>query len=233
MIPPNFRVIVAADRGLYADWLYELIESVGWHPFLRINHQGTYRLPSQQTWRPLASLVRQDGQSKSQEVVCFKTNPLACTLLAGWDSGYKDPWLILTDLKPKEADILWYGLRSCTECVYRDLKSDGWQWHNTRLLLPQRAERMWLVLAVATLWMVLLGGTHENQSLASSLPQLRPGQSALNQPLSLKKKRHLSCFVLGCVTLIANLLNNIPIRLERWNSFPHTPVDAFYACNSS
>jgi hypothetical protein len=43
-----------------------------------------------------------------------------------------------------------YGLRSCTECVYRSLKSDGWQWHNTRLLDPQRAERMWLVLAVAT-----------------------------------------------------------------------------------
>ena len=37
--------------------LYQLIENVGWHPFLRINHQGTYRLPSQQTWQPLANLV--------------------------------------------------------------------------------------------------------------------------------------------------------------------------------
>lgn len=233
VIPSNFRVIVAADRGLYADWLYQLIKSFGWHPFLRINHQGTYRLPSQQTWQPLADLVYQSGQSKSQEVVCFKTNPLACTLLARWEVGYKDPWLILTDLKPKEADILWYGLRSCTECVYRDLKSDGWQWHHTRLLDPQRAERMWLVLAVATLWMVMLGGTTENQSLASTLPQLPPGHIALNQSTCLKKGRHLSCFVLGFVTLMANLLNNIPIHLERWSSFPHTPVDAFYACNSS
>ena len=35
-----------------------------------------------------------------------------------------------------------YGLRPSTECVYRDIKSDDWQWHNTRLLDPQRAERM-------------------------------------------------------------------------------------------
>jgi hypothetical protein len=109
VIPANFRVIVAADRGLYADWLYQLIESVGWHPFLRINHQGTYRLPSQQTWQPLAHLVRQGGQSWSGEVLCFKTNPLSCTVLARWDLDYKDPWLILTDLKPEDANVLWYG----------------------------------------------------------------------------------------------------------------------------
>ncbi|CCI14156.1 hypothetical protein MICAE_2400002 [Microcystis aeruginosa PCC 9806] len=38
-----------------------------------------------------------------------------------------------------------------TECVYRDLKSEGWQWQNSRLLDPQRAERLWLAMAVATL----------------------------------------------------------------------------------
>jgi hypothetical protein len=29
--------------------------------------------------------------------------------LAQWDDGYADPWLILTDLNPTEANILWYG----------------------------------------------------------------------------------------------------------------------------
>uniref|UniRef100_A0ACD5GZQ8 Transposase n=1 Tax=Desertifilum tharense IPPAS B-1220 TaxID=1781255 RepID=A0ACD5GZQ8_9CYAN len=89
--------------------------------------------------------------------------------MARWDLGYKDPWLILTDLEPNQADALWYGLRASTECVYRDLKSDGWQWHNTRLLSPQRAERLWLALAVATLWMVILGGEAENQSTPQTI----------------------------------------------------------------
>ncbi len=32
-----------------------------------------------------------------------------------------------------------------------DIKSDGWQWHKTRLREPARAERIWLAMAVATL----------------------------------------------------------------------------------
>ena len=34
--PADWLVIVAADRGLYAGWLYEAIQECGWHPFLRI-----------------------------------------------------------------------------------------------------------------------------------------------------------------------------------------------------
>ncbi|MCC5650796.1 hypothetical protein LC609_13320 [Nostoc sp. XA013] len=103
--------------------------------------------------------------------------------------GYclKDPWLILTDLEPQQADPFWYGLRPSTECVYpsgsgvrnrpepprlrpphRDIKSDGWQWHNNRLLDPKRAERLWLAIAVSTLWMVMLGGDAE----INHLPQI-------------------------------------------------------------
>lgn len=147
-------------------------------------------------------------------------------MLARFGLGYKDPWLILTDLEPDSADPLWYGLRSATECVYRDLKSDGWQWHHTRLLDPHRAERLWLALAVATLWMVMLGGEAENQLLGSQ-------HTCFSQPLHPQPLRQLSCFLLGLLTLTANLLNNIPIRLHRWSSFPPTPVDDFYSPNSS
>ena len=53
--------------------------------------------------------------SWSGEVTCFKTNRLDSTLLARWDDGYSDPWLILTDLKSTDAKILWYGFRSWIE----------------------------------------------------------------------------------------------------------------------
>ncbi|MFS0520197.1 endonuclease, partial [Nostoc sp. UIC 10607] len=219
-IPCSFDVIVTADRGLYAPWLYQLIVDAGWHPFLRINHQGTYRIPPDNTWHSLAVVVRTPGVLWSSRVVCFQTHPLPCTLLACWDIGYKDPWLILTDLEPQQADPLWYGLRPSTECVYRDIKSDGWQWHNTRLLYPKRAERLWLAIAVSTLWMVMLGGDAENQSLTPNLEQLPPQHIAFSKPLNRKPLRQISCFLLGLLTLSANLLNNIPIYLHRWSSFP-------------
>lgn len=97
VIPAEWQVIVAGDRGLYAPWLYELIVSAGWHPLLRINHQGHLQIPPSTTWTQLAGVVNTPGQSRSAQVVCFKTHPLKCTLLARWDLGYKDPWLILTD----------------------------------------------------------------------------------------------------------------------------------------
>ena len=36
-IPRPWTVIVLADRGLYAGWLFRRIVRLGWHPFLRIN----------------------------------------------------------------------------------------------------------------------------------------------------------------------------------------------------
>ena len=41
-------VLVLADRGLYAAWLYRQITSLGWHPYLRINAGGLFR-PTTQT----------------------------------------------------------------------------------------------------------------------------------------------------------------------------------------
>ena len=100
----------------------------------------------------------------SGQITCFKGNPIDCTLLARWDGGYADPWLILTDLNPLEANVDWYRFRSWIECSYRDLKSDGFGWHKrghggrrrfapvrcpSRLRQPDRAEPHWLAMSVA------------------------------------------------------------------------------------
>src|ERR1700682_4387128 len=36
-IPAEWQVLVMADRGLYARWLFQAIIDSVWHPFLRIN----------------------------------------------------------------------------------------------------------------------------------------------------------------------------------------------------
>jgi len=82
VIPNDWQVIVSADRGLYADWLFLEICSLNWHPFLRINHQGTYQIKGEQEWKCLDTVVPNTGMSWSGNVTCFKSNPLDCTLLA-------------------------------------------------------------------------------------------------------------------------------------------------------
>lgn len=208
IVPTDWKVIVSADRGLYADWLYELIVELGWHPFLRINHQGQYRLQNSSSWQPLVMVVPCTGKNWSGAVTCFKSNPIDCTLVARWDDGYTDPWLIVTDLKPTDANVLWYGFRAWIESSYRDIKSDGWQWQRTRLTDPQRAERHWLAMAVALLWMVTLG----EQSPTSSAQELIADS---HQSPSTNLTRQVSCFLNGLLTVIARLLNGQPITLGR------------------
>ncbi len=67
----------------------------------------------------------------------------------------------MTDLNPEQGNTLWYGLRSWIESSYRDRSSDGWQWQKTRLREPARAERLWLAMAVATLWTVTMGSDEQ------------------------------------------------------------------------
>ena len=51
-VPRAWTVIVLADRGLYARWLFRRITRLGWHPFLRINTGGTFRPTGPGAWGP-------------------------------------------------------------------------------------------------------------------------------------------------------------------------------------
>ena len=50
VVPRAWTVLVLADRGLYARWLFRRVTRLGWHPFLRINTGGTFRPTGQRGW---------------------------------------------------------------------------------------------------------------------------------------------------------------------------------------
>lgn len=156
-VPADWEVMVCADRGLYADWLFDAIQQQGWHPFLRINGQGLYQLATGSGWRPLREVAPHPGTSWAGCVRCFKGRPITATLLATWEAEHTDAWLIVTDLAPDASCVTWYRFRAWIEQGFKDLKRGGWHWQQTRMQAPERAERLWLVLAVATLWTVSVG----------------------------------------------------------------------------
>ncbi len=88
---------------------------------------------------------------------------MPCTLLACWHEGYDEPWLVLTDLPPEAGSAVWYCLPAWIEQGFKVIKGGGWDWQKTRMDDPGRVERLWLVLAVATLWVVAVGVADEVQ----------------------------------------------------------------------
>jgi hypothetical protein len=222
-VPADWTVIVLADRGLYAKWLYAAIQANRWHPFLRINRQGHYCLEGKTAFQLLSQVVTMHGQTWAGRVTCFKTRhrQLACTLLARWDAGYHDPWLIVTDLAPADADVAWYALRAWIECGFKDSKRGGWHWEQTKMVDPACAEWLWLALAVATLWSVAVGCAAEVAAEQSPIRRL-VGGPATGTP------RALSCFRRGQVTLLATLclgqaLPDAQLVPEPWPKSLDTP----------
>jgi hypothetical protein len=221
-IPAEWTVLAMADRGLYARWLFRRIVRLGWHPFLRINQGAQFRPDGQPSWYGLRDLVGQVGRRWRGQGTAFKSHgrQLACTLVAWWGPDYDEPWFILTDLPPAACDPAWYGLRAWCEQGFKCTKRGGWQWQLTRMTDPQRAARLWLALAVATLWMVSIGSDLEVGPLPS-LPNLHPSLSTLPTP-----PRRIRLFRLGWLWLLVQLITAqalpLPQRLvpEPWPDVP-------------
>ena len=214
-VPADWTVMVLADRGLYAHWVFTTIQALGGHPFLRSHRQGHYRPQASTTLRPLTQVVSRMGQRWAGPVVCLSppARQLTCTLLARWDAGYRAPWLVLTDLPAPGTDVAWYGLRAWIEWGCKDRKRGGWHWEQTKMTHPARAERLWRALAVATLWPVSVGC---QAAVARPLPDLTrlperhiARRRASGQPAA----RTLSCFRRGRLVIVAALCTDQALPL--------------------
>ncbi len=212
-IPADWLVIVPADRGLYARWLYEAIQGCGWRPLLCINLRCKYRPHGVSDFRPMTQLLQIPGSVWAGKVTCFAVNSVEGTLLACWGAKHLEPWIILTDLPPENASAAWYGMRSWIEDSFKDLNSDGWQWQNTRMSDPTRAARLWLALSVATLWVVSVGGEADAKLPDCNLSNLPPTHIARRTKTHLSKPRNISCFARGLINVLTALINHRPISL--------------------
>jgi hypothetical protein len=162
-VPADWTVVVLSDRGLESPQLFRDIVALGWHPLMRVKKGGKFRPTGWRAFYYLHELAPRLGTSRAAKGLAYTGERLPCTLLARWEEGYAEPWLVLTDLEPEAATAVWYGLRTWIEQGFKVIKGGGWDWAKTRMEDPERVERLWLVLAVATLWVVAIGIEDEEQ----------------------------------------------------------------------
>lgn len=157
--PSRWRVSLAADRGLWGPRLADRVAAAGWIALLRVQRDVSIwpgrgqRVAAERlvagpghAWVGRATVHKHKGQRRIQTVVVV------------WALGHAEPWVIFTTLPPREAGRCWHGLRMWIEVGFRDLKRMGWQWERTRRTTLIRVARHWLVLAVATVWVLRHAG---------------------------------------------------------------------------
>lgn len=176
----GWTVLVLTDRGRESPELFREIVRLGWHPLMRVKRCAKFRPTHWHKGYPLTHFAQHVGARWSGEGVAYPSGShLGCTLLAAWEPGYDEPWLILTDLPSSGANPAWYGWRMWIEQGFRAIKRGGWQWHRTQMQEPARVARLWAVIAVATLWAVEVGGAAE----PANVPAIRGPLSRLKRGL--------------------------------------------------
>jgi hypothetical protein len=81
---------------------------------------------------------------------------------------------------------------------------------------PQRAARLWLAVAVATLWLLSVGGMAEETIPESTLLPLAADEFPASQPRRATQLRLVSVFRQGWITILVALLNHRRLPLGRF-----------------
>ena len=212
VVPHDWKVIVTADQGLYADWLWTAVQDLGWHPLLRISLQMGFRAEGEANFAAIGKQVQRRGRGWKGKGAWSETGArLQGTLLVRWEKGYEEAIAVVTDLEAEEVETSWYLMRFWIEDEYKDHKRGGWGWQHTKMQDPRRAERLWLAMAVAMQMTVLVGGLEEareeEQRSREGRQRKHPkrvGRPA--KPLYKPRGREQSCLVRGKLCIQAAVM---------------------------
>jgi hypothetical protein len=208
--------------------VFRRITRWGWHPFWRIHTGGTCRPQGQVRGVPLKTLGPEPGTSWQGTGIALRgrNRQRHCTRLACWEAGDKAPWVILTDRPPEASTACWYGLRAWIEQGCKIPKRAGWQWHRTPRPKPERAARLWLAVAVATRWLLSVGGEAEATIPASTVPDVT---ALIPKPPRMRRAtrlRRVSVFRRGWNLILVALLDQAPLPMGRFVPEPWPAVMA-------
>ena len=90
---------------------------------------------------------------------------------------------------------------------FEQFKSAGWQWQKTRITEPDRAGRKWLTIALATFWVIAVGGQRgHDEGPQETMPHLPATDVHQRGPESPGGNRLASVFCQGIAVILALLI---------------------------
>jgi len=156
LLPMEVRVVFLADRGFADTHLMEHVKKLGWHFRIRIksnflvNHKGQWHNVNEIPLEPGNAIFLNDVYLTGQN---YGTVHLAL----GYSPDGKEEWYVASDEAVSLETFQEYGFRFDIEENFLDDKSNGFQLEDSKIRLAEALERLCMVLAVATLYLVSQG----------------------------------------------------------------------------
>lgn len=201
LIPAGVRVMVVGDAEFGDVEVQKLLNKWHWKYVLRQKGSYLVKYKGCRTLRRLETLVRQPGQQVWLEGCLLTAKHLyRVNLLAHWQVGEEDPWLLATNLANPQETLKAYRLRMWIEETFGDLKKNGFDLESTHL-------RNFLRLSVLTLAVVLL----YVWLLAFGSQVIKSGQRRL---VDRNDRRDYSIFRIGRNMAERLLINGLPLQVS-------------------
>ena len=154
-------VTLLADRGLCWPTIIRQCRRLGWHYLLRLQGDTRVRLADDGSERAVWELADRPGTRWfGADVRVFKkARWLRANVVAVWEQSAQVPWLLVTDTCASYACCRSYCKRTWCEQSHRDEKSHGLNWQRSQVNDPDHAQRLVLLMALATLLCIATGTT--------------------------------------------------------------------------
>jgi hypothetical protein len=175
LLPRGLEVLVVADRAYDIPPFVDRIAAYGWHWLVRGKANGSLCF---QDWRGrteplaqrLARAVGGPGQRwKARGKVFKEAGWREASVVAVWEPTAKEPLVTLSDRPPRWELHAGYDGRFWTEPGFRNDKSAGWRWEDSRVADLASQNVLLTAMAWATLVVLCLGRTAAAQQLAQQL----------------------------------------------------------------
>ena len=186
LLPPVLRdhVLLVADRAFGVPRMLDLLGGLGWHWLLRVQGQ-TRVLLRDGTVRTVRSLAPLPGatwlghfdskttittapppEAEAEVIAVFKAAGWrASQVVAVWQHGAEEPWLLVTSLAPTSERLREYADRWGIERLFLSWKSHGWDLEACGVHDPVRLGRLVSGVVLATLWRLAAGALAATQHL--------------------------------------------------------------------
>jgi hypothetical protein len=158
LLPAGSRITLLADRGFLHEQLIRYAQQHHWHYRIRMPGDTLVQTPHHAP-RAVAQLRPALGQAHFyHNVTIFGSaiGPLHLVVAQPADLP-TDPWYLASDELTSQQTLDEYGLRFDIEENFLDDKSGGFQVQTSELQTPEALERLFLILAIATLHFTSIG----------------------------------------------------------------------------
>ena len=182
-LPEGAEVTLLADRGLAWPQVVDACRGLGWHFAIRLQGQARVRTADGRECSA-AELAPEPGAGWRGEAEVFKKSGWRPAAVAAcWRRDREGPWLVVSDRDDGPRLFGRYLKRTWTEELFRDEKSSGFHWEQSRVTDPGHAARLVLIMAPATYLALGLGS--------------RVIKAGLRRLLETTRQRKLSLFQVG------------------------------------